>query len=55
MENELKCSHCGSIIPVMKDMNPTFYGRGSGDKLVEIICIPCWEKGVRSKINEKNG
>ena len=44
MKNDLKCTHCGSIIPEMKDSNPTFFGKGFGDKLVDVICLSCWER-----------
>ena len=43
------CTNCGKDIPQMIDSNPTFYGKGSGDKLVEIICIECYTKGIRPK------
>ena len=48
MKNEtLVCSRCKKICREQTHDIPTWFGKYVGDKIVEIICIDCWERGER--------
>ena len=43
------CSHCQNKVKEQIDCNPTWYGTFRKEDPLEIICIDCWDKGIRHK------
>ncbi len=44
------CSHCNrNCQPKSNPAIPTWFGKYLGDKLIEVICRSCYDKGVRYK------
>ena len=41
------CSRCGKECEEQTHGNPTWFGSYQNEKLVEVICIDCWEKGEK--------
>jgi hypothetical protein len=45
-----KCSNCKKELPQefdAKEQRALWFGKYDNDKIIEIICRECWEKGVR--------
>ena len=48
MNNKIPiCSRCKKICKKQEYADPTWFGKYLGDKLLEAICIDCWEKGEK--------
>jgi hypothetical protein len=41
------CKKCNSQCKEQIHADPTWFGRWLGDKLMEAICIDCWNKGEK--------
>lgn len=52
-DTTLKCNGCNDKLPKEKycinDKRSKWFGKYRGFKLLEWICINCWDKGIRYK------
>jgi hypothetical protein len=48
MKSEIICSRCKQKCnDDIKDLMASWFGKYKGDKLTEVICRDCWDKGER--------
>lgn len=52
-KEEITCSRCGAKCKEMINSRPTWFGKYCRDKLIEVICIDCWEKGEKWEKKDK--